>query len=395
MATFRPYDGEGYGGLDTYEVTTLNGMDLKGRLPGDVLQEILYAGPEGEIHPALGVGCHPTKVFSFEPDEGGGGEGKVRILPINTALKSIDEAKVRQLRRQYALGADAKSVAKVDQNAHNARLFAQGSPVTDDYGVPNVPQVDQGGFVRYAGARSIVPHRTPCECKALIERAQLKFGMLYTTEYSRFIRDFHGQDQRFFNDSDIIIQEFYGMPNATSLAIMLTNAGVIDSPPFPLRVCRGRDKPCACSVVGPELVNRIYYFLVDDWEHDAVFRKDPISNNIGNLLARYNERVAIYFSAEDHNRRLKQSQEQRVIDMATLKGGKGGGNPGAAGTWNFDPFPARQPGKGRVTHLVGELGGVPENKRLLSEKIAKRYGFTLLPDGRLIEDEDSTAPYAL
>lgn len=389
MATFRPYDGEGYGGLDTYESTTLNGMDLKGRLPGDVLQEILYAGPEGEIHPALGVGCHPSKIFSYDAEEG----GKVRILPINTPMKTVDEAKARQLRTQFVLGADSKAVAKMDQNAHNAKLFAQGSPVTDDYAVRHVPQVAQGGVVRYPGARSIVPYRTPCECKALIQRAELKFGRNPSAEHLvQYLRDFHGQDQRYFNDSDIIIQEFYGMPNATSLAIMLTKAGVIDSPPFPLRVCKGRDKPCACSVVGPELVNRIYYFLVDDWEHDSIFQKDPIGHNIGNLLARYNERVTIYFSADDYNRRLKQSQEQRVIDMARLMGDrKGSGNPGAAGTWNFDPFPAREPGKGRVTHLVGELGGVPENKRLLSEKIAKRYGFKLMPDGRLI---DETLPEA-
>jgi len=386
MATFRPYDGEGYGGLDTYEVTTLNGMDLKGRLPGDVLQEILYAGPEGEIHPALGVGCHPDKIFSYDPDPV---DGRVRILPINTPMKTVDEDKLRMLRSRFVLGADPKTVAKNDQNAQNARLFARGSPVTDDYGVPNVPQVSAGGPARYSGARSIIAYRTPCECKALIERAALKFGRMYTTEYSRFVRDFHGQDQRFFNDSDIIIQEFYGMPNATSLAIMLAKAGVIESPPFPLRVCKGRDQPCACSVVGPELVNRIYYFLVDDWEHDAIYRKDPISHNIGNLLARYNERVMTFFSADDYNRRLLQSQEQRVIDMARLMGDrKGSGNPGAAGTWNYEPFPAREPGRGRLTLLRDEPGGVTENKRRLSEKIARRYGFTLLPDGRLIDENE-------
>jgi hypothetical protein len=387
MATFRPYDGEGYGGLDVFEVKTLGGVDLKGRLPGDVLQEVLYAGPQGEIHPALSIGCSPQKLFSYDQDN-----DKIRILPINSPMPTVNEKKIRMLRAQdstFALGADAKLVAKRDLNRYDDSP-GKPQPVVDQYGVPNVPQVSQGGVVRYPGARAIVPHRTPCECKAYIERAALKYGDVYSTTYARFIRDFHSMDQRFFNDSDIITQEFYGMPNASSLALMLVRAGVIESPPFPLRILRGRTEPCACSVLGPEMVNRVYYFLYDTWEHDSIFRNDPITNNLGNLLARYNERITLYFNGEDHNRRLKQSQEERVINMAKLKGQLlGSGNPGAAGMWDYDPLPAREPGKGRLTRLVGETGGVTENKRLLAERTARKYGYVLTPGGQLLEAEEA------
>jgi hypothetical protein len=373
MATFRPYGIEN--GVDTHAVTTLNGIDLKGRLAGDVLQEMMYAGPEGEIHPGLYRGCDPYKVVSVDDD-------KVRVFAINKPLKTIDESKIRQQMKRNVLGADPKHVAKVDM-----RRDRPTHPVHDNYAAAGGGLREAGvagpaaaANVRYPGANSIIPHVTSCACKDILSRAALKYGEHYTTHYSRFIRDFHSLDQRYFNDTDIIVQEFFGMPNASTLAILLSRAGVIEPPPFPLRVCAGRREPCACSVLGPEMVKRIYFFLLDDWEHAAVDRLDPLQRNIGNVLSKFNLRVATFFDAQDYTRRLKQYQEQRVLDMAGLRGGRGG-DTGAAGTWDYDPLRAREPGRGRLTLLVGEDGGVTENKRRLAQKIAARYGYVVNADG--------------
>lgn len=376
MATFRPYGIEN--GVDTHAVTTLNGIDLKGRLAGDVLHEMMYAGPNGEINPALYRGCDPYKVVTMDDD-------KVRLFAINKPLKTIDiTPKIRQQITSNHLGSDPKQTAKTDLRAH---MSSSSAVVKDNYEHAKGKRETVAFNIRYPGANTIVANLTPCGCKDILSRAAMKYGDHYTTHYASFIRDFHHMDQRYYNDTDIIVQEFFGMANASTLAIVLARAGVIEPPPFPLRVCAGRREPCACSLIGPDMVKRIYLFLLDDWEHAAVDRLDPLQRNIGNVLAKFNLRVASFFNAQDYTRRLKQHQEQRVLDMAGLRGGKGG-DTGAAGTWDYEPVPAREPGKGRLTLLLGENGGVTENKMRMAQKIAARYGYVVNPDGSLEPEAD-------
>jgi hypothetical protein len=361
MATFYAYDVEGYGGLDRDAPTLMSSLDLGSRLPGDVLHEMMYAAPDGSVSKALYAGCTPP------------GPGK-----------TIDEDKIKMLRNphgRFALAADPRMTAKAylvsEAKAQRSKEMASstgGAVVSDAYKVA-VPAAQQR-FTRYSGATKVVPHMTPCECKSIIHKANVRRGDNYTDNQSRYLRDFHARDQRYFNDGDRITQEFYDLANASTLAISLVRTEVIMAPPSPLVVLAGRSEPCACSVLGPEMVHRIYLLMYDHMERIAVDRQDPLDRNMGAVLTSLNKQVVEHFSGEDYNRNVAQDRQQRVLDMAK--------RTPDAGNWDYNPMPRRDPSKGRVTTLVGELGGVPEQKRGLATRLAARYGYTL-ENGMLID----------
>jgi len=379
MATLHPYEVDGYGGLDSEGVTTMNALDLNGRLAGDVLTNILYAAPSGEVHPAL------ASMYSGAGPNAAG-----------ASHRPIDEAKLRALhyggegsgggeRQGYAeeggdgphLGLDPKRVAKHYQQAYYARKAAAasrggsggGGPATDAYGGarPEQEVLRPRGFY-YGSARRVVHQRTPCECKALL-------ASLPPAD-SPYLRDFYANDDRFFNDGARIMREFLDLPNASALAILLSREGVIAPPPMPLRTLAGREAPCACSLIGPEMVHRVYLFLQQDWERAVVSRYAPGDRSMGAVLARFNRRVADYFAADDALRSADETHVERARAMARGEAG--------AGTWDYEPVPAKRIGMGRVTLLSHENAGVTENKRAHAEELAGRLGFRL--DGGVLVD---------
>jgi hypothetical protein len=357
MATFYAYDVEAYGGTDRDSHSLMSSLDLGGRLPGDVLHEMMYAAPDGSVSKALYAGCTPP------------GPGK-----------TIDEDKLKLLRNphgRFALAADPRMTAKAYLRAEikEQRGKDMDGIVADSYRSTTLP-ASQQRMTRYAGATKVVPHMTPCECRAIIQKADVRRGENYTDSQSRYLRDFHARDQRYFNDGDRITQEFYDLANASTLAISLVRAGVIMSPPSPLVVLAGRTEPCACSVLGPEMVHRVYLLMYDHMERIAVDRQDPLNRNIGSVLASLNKQVVDHFSGEDYNRNVTQDRQQRVMDIAR--------RATDAGNWGYNPMPRRDPSNGRVTVLTGELGGVPEQKRGLATKLAARYGYRL-ENGMLID----------
>lgn len=371
MATLHPYEVDGYGGLDSEGVTTLNAIDLNGRLAGDVLTDVLYAAPSGEVHPAL---AHITA--------GAGRNGG--------AARPIDEAKLRALHYggevgdAPGLGLDPKRVAKHYQQAYYARQArssaAAGGPASDaDYrgARPEGEVMRPRGFY-YGSARRVVPHVTPCECKALLARGLMPQGGAGDSPY---MRDFHGNDDRYFNDGVRIMREFYDLPNASALAILLAREGVIAPPPMPLRTLAGREAPCACSALGPEMVHRIYLFLREDWERAVISRYAPEDRSMGAVLARFNRRAVEHFAAEDALRSADEAHVERARAMARGDAG--------AGTWDYEPLPAKKFGLGRVTFLSHENAGVSENKRAHAEALAARLGYRL--DGGVLVDLEEEA----
>lgn len=368
MATLHPYEVDGYGGLDSEGVTTLDAIDLRGRLAGDVLTDVLYAAPSGEVHPAL---AHITS------GAGRGGAG----------AKTIDEAKLRALHyggdggdASPGLGLDPKRVAKHYQQAYYARQAQdsarRGGPAGDAYGGARPEEEAQRprGFY-YGSARRVIPGVTPCECKALLARG------LTAQEDSPYQRDFHANDDRYFNDGVRIMREFYDLPNASALAILLAREGVVAPPPMPLRTLAGRAGPCACSALGPEMVHRIYLFLHHDWERAVISRYAPEDRSMGAVLARFNRRAVDHFAADDALRSADEAHVERARAMA--RGEQG------AGTWDYEPLPAKKFGLGRVTYLSHESAGVTENKRAHAEALAARLGYRL--DGGVLVDLEEEA----
>jgi len=360
MATLHPYDIEGYGGADADGPTTLNALDLRGQLAGDVLTDMLYAAPSGESHPAL------AQMIS------GAGRGA------GSSARPIDEAKLRALHygdmEHPHLGLDPKRVAKHYQQAYYAR---QRGPVSDAYAgaKPEEEAARPRGFY-YGSSRRVIPHVTPCECKSLIARGTMPDG-----SDSPYFRDFYARDDRFFNDGTRIMREFFDLPNASALAILLAREGVVAPPPMPLRVLAGRESPCACSALGPELVHRIYLFLLEDWERAVISRYAPEDRSMGAVLARFNRRVVDHFAAKDAMRSAGEADLERARAMAV-------GQEGAS-TWDYEPLPARKFGLGRVTYLSHENAGVSENKRAHAEALAARLGYRL--DGGVLVDLEEEA----
>jgi hypothetical protein len=356
MAAFYPYEIEGYGGADAEVITTLNGVDLGGRLPGDVLTSLMYAAPDGTVNPALGRGCDPR-----------------RDAP-------VDDAKVRALRDRggvFALAADPKALAREALRKHQHGVKMRGPVAADDGGAYSVDRAP--ARPRYSAA-SVVPRVTQCECKALQERSRRKSRLrgAGNDAFQRFDRDMHGNDDRWFSDGDRVLNEFLDMANASTLAISMVRAGVLEAPTFPLPVLAGREAPCACSLLGPNLVHRIYLLVADDLERVVIDRYNPADRSLGAALARLNRRAVEHFAADQKVWARGDSLVARARAMA-----RNAAN--GAGSWQYEPLPAREPSKGRVTVLRGENGGVTEVKRQVATKIAARYGYVLTPDGRLLE----------
>lgn len=353
MATFHPYAVEGYGSFDTQTITTLNGIDLGSRPAGDVLTEIMYAAPDGSVNPALYRGCDgpPTKV-------------------------PVAEQKLLELRNpsgRYALAADPKAIAHIQLEARRQELLRKG-PVQDESRV----RVDNAPSRPRYSAAGVVAHVTPCECLRLQQRAVADGGLQgnASSTRARFERDFHANDDRWFSDGNRVLFEFLDMANASTLSLALTRAGVLLPPPFPLRVLAGRKSPCACSLLGPELVHRAYQFLQEDLERLEIDRFGPKDRTMGAVLARINRRVTQYFVADQAMWAKGDGFVNRARAMAT--------NPTTrAGTWDYEPLPATRPSRGRLTRLTGEDGGVTEVKRAVAAKVAARYGFVLGADGQL------------
>jgi len=358
MAAFYPYDIEGYGGSDRDAVTTLNGIDLGNRLPGDVLTSMMYAAPDGSVHPALGRGH----------------------LPRHSAL--VNEAKIRGISGRGAV--DPKAVARQDLRAHQAAVAARGPVVPDDDPVSGeAARAAEAARRPQYSAHQVVPRLTQCECKALQDRAMLqgRLRMTGTDEYNRYDRDLHANDRRWFSDRDRVLFEFLELANASTLAVGLAQVGVLEAPPFPLPVLAGRTAPCACSLLSPNLVHRIYLLLADDIERIVIDRYDPRDRNLGAALARLDKRVIEHFSADQRVWSRGEGLVARARTMAK--------NPAAgAGTWQYEPLVRRELSRGR-TNVVDRQGNIArsagEVKRQVAAKIAARYGYILSDDGRLIE----------
>jgi hypothetical protein len=357
MAAFYPYDIEGYGGSDSQTITTLNGVDLGSRLPGDVLTSLMYAAPDGSVNPALGKGCDPR-----------------RAAP-------VDEARAAALRDPtgvYALAADPKAVARSALRAHQAKVNARG-PVAPDDGGRFDAATSPARRPPYS-SRSVVQGVTRCECQALQERArqQGRLRMAGTDLYHRYDRDLHGNDRRWFSDRDRVLFEFLDMANASTLAVTLTQAGVLEAPQFPLKVLAGRTAPCACSLLGPNLVHRAYLFVADDVERIVIDRYNPEDRSMGAALAKLNRRVVAQFVGDQGVWSRGDALVERARAMAK--------DPSAgAGSWSYEPLAAREPSRGRTNLVSGNDANVGEVKRAVATKIAARYGYVLTPDGRLVE----------
>lgn len=394
MAAFYPYDVEGYGATDDAHVTTLGSLDLRGRLAGDVLTEILYAAPDGTVNPAMYRGCQSRESREVNTD-------RLRGLgvSVNDPTRSYAEANLAAGHwgdgshnnsahpnpSRHAvpssfpqlLVADARHTAKADVRAQNDRIRQQG-PVLDSG--PSVSRLAAlaGSAPRY-GASRVVPHVTRCECKPIQDRARMRSALKSTDNenYARFLKDFHGRDDRWFSDGDKLVYEFYDLANASTLAVSLTRAGVISPPPFPLPVLAGRDSPCACSLIGPELVHKIERLLLDDWERFSFARLPLSERNFGSALARYNARVAMHFDADDELQRRGDAFSARAHAMAGADSG--------AGSWEYQPLPSREPGRGRFNVVMDPEGGVSELRRAIAERTAATYGYTLGPGGQLMQ----------
>jgi hypothetical protein len=353
MAAFYPYDPEGYGGTDRDGVTTLDRLDLGGRMPGDVLTSIMYAGADGSVNPALSRGCEPRKAAP------------------------IDEERLRSLVRPsggYDLGADPKALARTHLRQYQTELSQRG-PVAPD---PADESLRPRARPRYT-SRSVIPHVTQCECKSLQDRARVRGSLKGTQmdEYTRYERDLHARDDRWFSDGDRILYEFLDMANASTLSIALIKAGVLEPPSFPLRVLAGRQAPCACSMLGPNLVHRMYMYVADDLERVFVERYNPQDRTMGATLARLNKRVTEHFAADQSAWAREDSHEARVRAMA--RNAETG-----AGSWQYEPLPAHLPSKGRVLPFTGDNESVDPLKRNVAAKIAARYGFTINDQGQLL-----------
>jgi hypothetical protein len=353
MATFHPYAVEGYGGFDTATITTLNGMDLGSRPAGDVLTEMMYAGPDGSVNPALYRGCD--------------GPGTKQPVPADRL------AALRDPSGRYALAADPKAIAHVQLEARRQELLRKG-PVQDASRV----RVDHAAARPRYSAAGVVPRVTPCECLRIQRRAVEEGGLQgnASTTRVRFERDFHANDDRWFSDGNRVLFEFLDMANASTLSLALTRAGVLAPPPFPLRVLAGRSSPCACSLLGPELVHRAYQFLQEDLSRLEIDRFGPRDRTMGAVLARVNRRVTQYFAADQAMWAKGDGFVGRARAMAAHPTTR-------AGTWDYEPVPATRPSRGRLTRLTGEDGGVTEVKRAVASRVAARYGFVLGADGQL------------
>jgi hypothetical protein len=353
MATFHPYAVEGYGSFDTRTITTLNGVDLGSRPAGDVLTEMMYAGPDGSVNPALYRGCS--------------GPGTKQPVPEDRL------AALRDPSGRYALAADPKAIAHAQLESRRQELLRQG-PVQDGSRV----KVDNAPARPRYSAAGVVPGVTPCECVRIQQRAVLDGGLQgnASSTRARFERDFHANDPRWFSDGNRVLFEFLDMANASTLSLALTRAGVLAPPPFPLRVLAGRSSPCACSLLGPELVHRAYQYLQEDLERLAIDRYGPRDRTMGAVLAQLNRRVTEYFTADQAMWALGDGFVGRARAMAE--------HPKThAGTWDYEPLAATRPSRGRLTKLTGEDGGVTEVKRAVASKVAARYGFVLGADGQL------------
>jgi len=356
MAAFYPFDPEGYGGLDGDAPTTLETLDLGGKQAGDVLTSMLYAAPDGTINPALGRGCDPRQA------------------------RPIDEAKLRALRDPdgvFSLAVDTKAVARSTLKQRQAQLAEQG-PIRDD-------AVDPQGLApkprpRYT-SRAVIPRVTQCECKSLQDRARIRGSLKGTQmdEYSRYERDLHANDDRWFSDGDRILYEFLELANASTLTIALVRAGVLEPPQFPLRVLAGRTAPCACSLLGPELVHRAYQYIADDLERVFIDRYYPKDRSMGAVLSRLNKRITEHFAADQSQWAIQNADETRVQAMA--RNAKTG-----AASWQYEPLAARLPSSGRTNTMPTPATDhyATAHHRAVATKIAARYGYTLSPDGALI-----------
>jgi hypothetical protein len=353
MAAFYPFDPEGYGGLDRDAPTTLETLDLGGRQAGDVLTSMLYTGPDGSVHPALGRGCDPRQA-----------------TPIN-------EAKLRALRDPagiFSLAVDPKAAARSALRERQAELAA-GGPVKEDARVLLAPKPRP----RYT-SRTVIPRVTQCECKSLQDRARVRGSLKGThmDEYSRYERDLHANDDRWFSDGDRILYEFFELANASTLTIALVRAGVLEPPQFPLRVLAGRTAPCACSLLGPQLVHRAYQFFADDLERVFIDRYNPRDRSMGAVLARLNKRVTEHFAADQAQWALQDGDEARVRAMA--RNAETG-----AGSWQYEPLAAHLPSSGRANPQPATSLDhyATAHHRLAAEKIAARYGYGITPDGQI------------
>lgn len=353
MAAFYPYDPEGYGGMDRDAPTTLETLDLGGRQAGDVLTSMLYAAPDGTVNPALGRGCDPRSA-----------------VPIN-------EEKLRALRDPagvFSLAVDPKAAARSELRRRQAELAMRGPVSEEGGGSDPAPVVARPRYT----SRSIIPRVTSCECKSIQDRVRVRGSLKGTheDERSRYERDMHRNDDRWFSDGDRILFEFLELPNASTLAIALVRAGVLEPPRFPLRVLAGRDSPCACSLLGPHLLHRAYQFIQPDLERVFIDRYNPGDRGMGAVLSRLNKRVVDHFAADQGQWAREESHEARVRAMA--RNAQTG-----AGSWQYEPLAAHIPSRGRTNLRGGDDESVDILKRQAAATIAARYGYTFGMDGML------------
>jgi hypothetical protein len=395
MASFYPYDVEGYYN-DSAQIMPLNAVDLKGRMPGDVLTEMLYAAPDGTVHPAMTRGCTARETREVSADrlarwgvlsgeeEGGSLAGSNEDTFASSARPLHHDPTLHPNPSRHAvprvgnaslLVADARMSAKADLRAQQEVTKRLGPIVDRGANVDRLAAMARAA-PRYGAAR-VVWGVTRCECKAIQDRARMRSALKATDNenYARFLKDFHARDDRWFSDGDRVAYEFFDMANASTLAVSLVRAGVISPPRFPLPILQGREVPCACSLIGPELVHKIDRLLNDDWERFNIARLPPAARNLGAILGSYNARVVAHFEADDELQVRGQAFEARAQAMVT----------GDGSSWDYNPLPAREPSNGRTNVVMDTDTQVTQLRREVAQNIAGRYGYTIDADGNLVQ----------
>lgn len=139
----------------------------------------------------------------------------------------------------------------------------------------------------FPGADEVRPRATRCSCLAYL----------------------HGLDP-----AHHVLAAMLGMNNASRLAIEAVHAHVIPPPPTPLPVLSGRDRPCACSVLGPTMVRGVVAHFPDaarhTWKSVGVPATDTVAKR--RYLAKRNATMVAQWEGE----RASLARDKATLDYA-------------------------------------------------------------------------------
>ena len=329
MATLH-YDIELGGGYDAIGPKTLNASnDQKGGLVGDVLQRMLYVGPDGE--------CDP------------------RMQPSPAAARSSRPVELDRMREMFA----RQGMVDSRLNTRTIQAVAPRRPIQE--AVREVVSGPRSNALMkdpicFAGGHGVVKGRTSCACLGLSSSAP---SARYQTEWSRM----HDETDHHRDDKGRIASEFWSMPNATSLALSMVQAKVLRPPPQRLPILVGRTAPCACSVLGPDLVQLVARAMEAEMRHTKTTSLLDRYANMGETLERLNRRAVDLVRNELLARARSDGVYQHLHNMAT------GQTPS---TRTYDPIESRPVRNGRVEVMAQDFG-VDRAKREHASRIINQF----------------------